>query len=103
LRIIASRPTGPPPPRPTSPIGYLLASPAKGTLPLYAAVHPVTGDQLLSTDPSEPSSLGYGEAVLLGHVVAQAPVTGKLGLVRLGVPWAVKFGLVGGDHERVGG
>jgi hypothetical protein len=73
--------------------GYLLRSASARTVPLYAATHPVTGDQLLSTDPAEPGALGYGHATLLGHLAAQAPVTGNLGLVRPGVPWATRFGL----------
>jgi glycosyltransferase involved in cell wall biosynthesis len=86
-----------PPPsngRPREPSGYLLRSPTSQTVPLHAAIHPVTGDQLLSTQPSEAVSLGYHDVVLLGHLVARAPVTGKLGPLRPATPWATRFGLV---------
>lgn len=86
-----------PPPsngHPREPSGYLLRSPTSRTVPLHAAIHPVTGDLLLSTQPSEAVSLGYQEVPLLGHLVARAPVTGKLGPLHPAVPWATRFGLV---------
>jgi len=79
--------------RPARPAGYLLTSPAPRTLPLYAAVHLVTGDQLLCTNASELDGIGYGPSRLLGHIIASAPVTGTLGIVRPGVPWASHFGM----------
>ncbi len=81
--------------QPSKPAGYLLRSPTSRTVPLHAAVHPVTGDQLLSTDPSEAARLGYVNTVLLGYLVARAPVTGTLGATRPGTPWAERFGIVG--------
>lgn len=78
--------------QPSEPTGYLLRSPTSRTVPLYAATHPVTGDQLLSNSPSEPSSLGYRDIALLGHLVAEAPVTGTLGAIRPATPWASRFG-----------
>jgi glycosyltransferase involved in cell wall biosynthesis/ribosomal protein S18 acetylase RimI-like enzyme len=83
-----------PPGRPATTVGYLLRSDTSQTIPLHAAVHPVTGDQLLSTDPSEAERLGYREVALLGHLLARAPVTGKLGPMRPQAPWAAQFGLV---------
>jgi hypothetical protein len=80
---------------PGEPAGYLLRSPTSRTVPLYSAIHPVTGDQLLSTDPGEAARLGYGDVALLGYLVAKAPVTGKLGPIRPPAPWAARFGLVG--------
>jgi glycosyltransferase involved in cell wall biosynthesis len=96
-RILTARPT--PNGRPKDvggqpPAGYLLQTPARATLPLYQAVHPVTGDRLLSTSPSEPRSFGYRDLTLLGYVVKRAPVTGRLGLTHPGAPWAAKFGRV---------
>lgn len=91
LRMIAVKPT--PPLRTGEPCGYLLRSPTARTVALYAATHAVTGDQLLSTNPAEADSLGYSNLTLLGHLVAQAPVTGTLGVAQLGVPWASRFGM----------
>jgi mycothiol synthase len=91
-RILAVPPVAPS--RPRAPAGYLLQLDTSRTIPLHAAVHPVTGDQLLSTDPSEAESLGYREVALLGHLVARAPVTGELGPIRPQAPWARRFGLV---------
>lgn len=73
--------------------GHLLRSPNSRTLPLFAAIHPVTGDQLLSTAESEPLRLGYRDVALLGHLIADAPLTGRLGVIRPGVQWAHRFGL----------
>jgi hypothetical protein len=78
---------------PLKPAGYVLRSPSSRTVPLYAATHRVTGDQLLSTAESEPRGLDYDNVTLLGHLVAKAPVTGTLGLIRAGVLWAPRFGL----------
>jgi glycosyltransferase involved in cell wall biosynthesis len=80
--------------RPREPVGYLLRSPTNRTVPLHASLHLVTGDQLLSTDPAEAVGLGYRQIALLGYLLARAPVTGKLGPIRPGAPWAVRFGLV---------
>ena len=91
-RALAAEPPGNG--RPREPVGYLMRSSIDDrTLPLHAATHPVTGDQLLSTDPSEASRLGYGQLVLLGYLVAHAPVTGKLGPIRPPAPWAARFGM----------
>jgi hypothetical protein len=62
------------------------------TVPLYGAVHPVTGDQLLSTRRADLDDTGYTDGVLLGHLGASAPLTGRLGPVRLAIPWARHFG-----------
>lgn len=78
---------------PGDPAGYLLRSATPRSVPLYAAVHPVTGDQLLSNTTGEPTSLGYHHITLLGYLVAQAPVTGRRGEIRVAAPWASRFGL----------
>jgi hypothetical protein len=62
--------------------GYLHAEAGPGRVALLAAQHPITGDLLLSTQPSEAGDLGYGAAVPVGHLDAVAPVTGTLGVQR---------------------
>jgi hypothetical protein len=61
-------------------------------LPLFSAVHPITGDQLLTTDRLEAADLGYGDAELLGYLDPSAPVTGRLGTERRDVPWGSHLG-----------
>jgi hypothetical protein len=75
------------------PAGYLFRTPRAYSAPLYSALHPVTGDQLLTRDPWEAIDMGYSQPVLLGELVAVAPLTGSLEPVRYGVPWASRFGL----------
>jgi hypothetical protein len=65
---------------------------APGRLPLFSALHPVTGDQLLTTSEWEARDLGYGEPELLGYADGQAPVTGRLGVERRDLPWASHLG-----------
>ena len=77
------------------PLGFIHRRPAPGTSPLYSAVHPITGDQLLTTTKKEVEAFGYGEPALLGHLVAAAPVTGTLGPRARQVPWARFLGLRG--------
>jgi hypothetical protein len=85
-RPAAERPEGPP-------VGWLLHAGGAGTRPLYAAYHPVTGDQLITNAPLEATDMGYAQPELLGHVRAVAPVTGSLGPQVTAVPWASRFGL----------
>ena len=76
-----------------APAGYLRADPGDGRLPLYAARHAITGDQLLSTHALDTSDCGYGEGVLLGYLDAMAPATGVLGVTaRPRLPWASRLG-----------
>jgi len=89
-RIIASRPAHHE--RPAAPAGYLLRSPTSYSVPLYGALHPVTGDQLLSTSRAECVDLGYRDVDMLGHLVARAPVTGRLGPIAIGAAWTSRFG-----------
>ncbi len=79
--------------RRTDRIGFLLASPTDSCVALHAGIHPVTGDQLLSTDEREPGRLGYGEVTRLGYLFTdtQGPSVDK---PRPSVPWASRFGRV---------
>ena len=53
----------------------------------------MSGDQVLTLHPLEAADMGYGKAESLGFVLERAPVTGTLGLARVPVPWASRFGL----------
>jgi glycosyltransferase involved in cell wall biosynthesis len=75
------------------PAGYLSRTPRAHSAPLYSALHPVTGDQLLTREGEEAVDMGYSEPVLLGHLALVAPLTGRLDPIRVGVPWASRFGL----------
>jgi glycosyltransferase involved in cell wall biosynthesis len=76
------------------PQGWLYESKRHGRTPLFAAYHPVTGDQLLTRSPEEATQLGYGKPELLGYVRSIAPLTGDLHLRPLPIPWARRFGAV---------
>jgi hypothetical protein len=80
--------------RPRKPAGYLLRSPHDRTVALHVGVHPVTGDQLLTTEVAEIDGLGYRYEGLLGYLVARAPVSGTLGPIRPVAPWTARFGQV---------
>jgi hypothetical protein len=82
----------PAPDGPLARVASIHAHPTPRRLPLFSAVHPLVGDQLLTTDPQEAADLGYGEAELLGYLDALAPVTGRLGTEPREVPWASRFG-----------
>ena len=94
-RSLARRDRPLPAPR-GEPAGWLVPA-GPGTRALFEAAHPVTGDQLLSTDPEEACRLGYGECRLLGHVVAAAPLTGVLGFTSLDLGWTTR---VPGHSQR---
>lgn len=83
---VASRPSGPPD-------GYLFRADGRSRLPLYAALHPITGDQLLTRFPLEAQDMGYTRIERLGYVLAAWPVTGRDDRTRPTVPWASRFGL----------
>jgi glycosyltransferase involved in cell wall biosynthesis len=74
------------------PLAWLLPDPGPDRHPLFSAIHPVTADQLVTRDPSEPRELGYGAPQMLGYALALAPVTGTLQRPTLSVPWASRFG-----------
>jgi hypothetical protein len=94
-RLLLQRRDAPNPPAgaaSAAPAGYLDERAGPGTLPLYSALHPVTGDQLLTTNDWEPGDLGYLEPALLGHVVLAAHVTGRVGAGRPPLRWASRLG-----------
>ena len=68
--------------------GHLRAEPGPGRVPLLLADHPVLPDRLLTTRAAEAADLGYGEPVVLGYLLATAPVPPPCD-----VPWAHRFGL----------
>jgi hypothetical protein len=74
-------------------LGHLFAAGGPGRVPLWSAIHPATGDQLLSRHELEGNDMGYVDITLLGFMRARAPVTGTLKLRRAAVPWASRFGL----------
>ena len=80
------------------PVGYLHGSGGTGRAPLFAASHPVVGDQLLSVWADEAVKLGYDTPVLLGYL---AVATDERGiplapyLHAVPIPWAWKFGRAG--------
>jgi glycosyltransferase involved in cell wall biosynthesis len=75
------------------PAGYLSRTPRPHSAPLYSALHPVTGDQFLTRDPEEAIDMGYSQPVLLGELMIVPSLSGALEPVRVGVPWASRFGL----------
>jgi hypothetical protein len=75
------------------PAGWLHNRPRRATVPLFAAYHPVTGDQLLSRRSDEAKDMGYGPPELLGHLHVRTPVTGTRELRSVPVPWASRFGV----------
>jgi hypothetical protein len=88
---------------PLARVASIHVHPTPSRLPLFSAVHPVTGDQLLTTERLEAADLGYGEPELLGYLDAQAPVTGRLGITPREVPWGSHFGRrvrTGADRDR---
>jgi hypothetical protein len=89
-RLLAGRDQ--PPGAPVARVASIHRHDAPGRTPIFAAVHPATGDQLLTTNEWEPSDLGYGRAELLGYADRVAPVTGRLGVERRDLPWASRFG-----------
>jgi glycosyltransferase involved in cell wall biosynthesis len=71
------------------PAGYLLRPlEGGGRHELFAAVHPVTGDQLVTPWPIEAADMGYGEARSLGWAATVAPLRARA----VAVPWASRFG-----------
>jgi glycosyltransferase involved in cell wall biosynthesis len=89
-----SRPAAPPPEPDEEPAGWLFETERPGMAPLFAAYHPVTGDQLLSRAPDEAAHMGYVGPTLLGYLRLLAPLTGQLEQRHLPIPWARRFGAV---------
>ena len=75
------------------PIGYMASEPEEGMAAVYAARHPVLQDQFLTHHAIEATDMGYVDVRLLGYVDAEAPLTGRTGSQRVGIPWASRFGL----------
>jgi glycosyltransferase involved in cell wall biosynthesis len=92
LRVVRA-PGRQPPGATGAPAGWLLDQPARRTVPLYAAYHPVTGDQLLSRTAWEGPHMGYETPELLGWLRDRAPVTGTRELRAVALPWASRYGL----------
>ncbi len=76
-----------------APAGYLFDAGGPGRLPLYAGVHPVTGDQFVTTYRLEAQDMGYVDIAQLGWIFDRSPVTGRRDMRRLPVPWASRYGL----------
>jgi glycosyltransferase involved in cell wall biosynthesis len=76
------------------PEGWLFDCKRPGRAPLFAAYHPVTGDQLLTRSKEDAAQLGYGTPELVGYLRSVAPVTGELQPRPLPIPWARRFGAV---------
>jgi hypothetical protein len=89
-RGVTAPPPPPPPARP--PDGYLWPAPGDDLHELFAAIHPVTGDQLVTRWPLEARDMGYGEPASLGWARAVALRTGTLDAQPVSVPWASRFG-----------
>jgi glycosyltransferase involved in cell wall biosynthesis len=81
-----------PPPAPAGePHAWLFDRPGPGMLALFAAIHPVTGDQLLTRNVDLVAALGYGPARHLGFLRAFAPVTADLAEHPVATPWVYRF------------
>ena len=74
-------------------VGHLYRDSGPHRRELFAAVHPITGDQLLTPHRLEAADMGYGPAVSLGYMLTDLPFTGSLSMQRVAVPWASRFGL----------
>ncbi|MCW2954496.1 MAG: glycosyl transferase family 2 [Conexibacter sp.] len=74
------------------PLGYVLREGGAGRVALYASIHPITHDQLLTTHLREAIDLGYEDPTVIGHLIAIAPTTGRLGPLAVAIPWASRFG-----------
>lgn len=83
----ASEPEGPP-------AGWLFETERPGLVPLFAAYHPVTEDQLLARSLEEVAQLGYLAPTLLGFLREAVPLTGDPKQRHLAIPWARRFGVV---------
>lgn len=77
------------------PVGFLDPVGAEDSVPLYAGLHPIVGDQFLTTDQWELVRLGYVDIALLGFLIPVAPLTGRLWSKRPLLPWASRYGSTG--------
>lgn len=76
------------------PAAWLFAEFRPTLSPLFAAYHPVTGDQLLSRSPGDAGELGYDPPTLLGFIRLTGPVTGHTAQSHLPLPWGRRLGAV---------
>lgn len=76
------------------PAGWLFAEFRPTLSPLFAAYHPVTGDQLLTRSRGDAGELGYDPPTLLGFIRMIGPVTGHTVQSHLPLPWARRLGAV---------
>jgi D-inositol-3-phosphate glycosyltransferase len=74
------------------PAGFLDPVADGDSVPLYAGLHPIVGDQLLTADQWELVHLGYVDIALLGFLIPVAPVTGRVSSRRPLLPWASRYG-----------
>jgi glycosyltransferase involved in cell wall biosynthesis len=74
------------------PVGHLFTAAGPDRVPLYACVHPITGDQLLTRYPLEGPSMGYGRPTMLGYLFGARPTTQSGVLNWRAIPWASRFG-----------
>ncbi len=96
----AAAPAAPAAATPTRPPdGYLWAGPGPGRRAVHVAVHPVTGDQLVTPWPLEAADLGYGPAVLVGHAGLGLSLTGSFDPRPADLPWASHFGRRVRQHD----
>jgi D-inositol-3-phosphate glycosyltransferase len=79
-------------PQPATPVGYLETRPGPRLMPLFEGIHPVTGDQLLTTNAWEVNDLGYTARRLLGYVHDSTPLTGGFEAPPPELPWAYRQG-----------
>ncbi len=96
--VIAAKRVLRPSPEPAQPArpadGWLFEWDGPGMVPLFAAYHPVTGDQLLTRHPENAAELGYEGATRLGFMRATPSLCDALGEIALPIPWARRFGHV---------
>jgi glycosyltransferase involved in cell wall biosynthesis len=74
------------------PDGFLWRTEGDGRRAIYAARHPVTGDQLVTPWPTEAADMGYVDAQLLGYLWTSTASTGTRDRRHVDVPWASRFG-----------
>jgi len=76
-----------------APAAYLAPVGDRDAVALYSAIHPVTGDQVLTRDQWELVQLGYVDIALLGFLTPIAPLTGRVASRRPRLPWASRYGI----------
>ncbi|MGI8622841.1 MAG: glycosyltransferase [Solirubrobacteraceae bacterium] len=71
-------------------IGYLYTAPGPDRLELFSAVHPLTGDQVLTPFPLEATDMGYVDVTTIGFTRG---VVENVKIDRYSAPWTSRFGL----------